>query len=176
MSAVDVLIFIPLIPAIPVLATWLLPWEDWIPRKIPKKILGPYLLYCTFAVWHFGGPWWSLGATGLLGIGVSAMALSEARRLKHARDWPVAEGRVLGVSQSRDENGTVKVTLTYTYKVHDERYGGSESFAFIKDEDATRFEDAHRERTIKVHYRRDKPEVSVLAREDIVIGEKSPSH
>jgi O-antigen ligase len=50
---VDVLVFIPLIPAIPVIATWFLPWERWIPKRIPKKIIGPYLLYCAFALWYF---------------------------------------------------------------------------------------------------------------------------
>lgn len=67
------------------------------------------------------------------------------------------------------------MTLTYTYKVHDERYGGSESFAFTKEQDAARFENACKERTVNVHYQPDKPEISVLAREDSVIGEKFPS-
>ena len=37
---VDVLIFIPLIPAIPVIAFWFWPWERWIPKIIPKKVIG----------------------------------------------------------------------------------------------------------------------------------------
>jgi len=38
---VDVLIFIPLIPAIPVIAFWLLPWERWIPKVTSNKVIGP---------------------------------------------------------------------------------------------------------------------------------------
>ena len=177
-KAVDVLIFIPLIPAIPAAITWWLPWERWIPRKVPKKVIGPYLLYGSFAAWHFGGPWWVVVLVALWGIGVSAEAVFDARkarRLKQARDWPIAEARVIHIHQTPDENGFPHVTLGYTYKVDNERYGGSESFAFLKAEDAARFEDAYREgTTFHVHYRPDKPDVSVVAREDTVIGEKSP--
>lgn len=115
-NTVDVLIFIPLIPAIPVIATCFLPWERWIPRKIPKKIIGPYLLYCAFAIWHFKQPWWIVLMAGLGGIAVSAMAifdLRKARMLTQARDWPVAEGCVLHTGQSRDADGVLKVTLSY---------------------------------------------------------------
>jgi hypothetical protein len=52
-STVDVLILIPLIPLTPVVITWWLPWESWIPKKVPKYVLGPYLLYAAFAAWHF---------------------------------------------------------------------------------------------------------------------------
>jgi len=31
-----------------------LPWERWIPwAKLPKLVLGPYVLYAGFAAWHF---------------------------------------------------------------------------------------------------------------------------
>jgi hypothetical protein len=86
---VDVLIFIPLIPAIPVIALWPLPWERWIPNVVPKKIIGPCLLYCAFAIWHFKQPWWIILIIGLVGIAVSAAAifdLRKARRLKQARE------------------------------------------------------------------------------------------
>jgi hypothetical protein len=53
MSIVDVLIVIPLIPLAPVVITWWLPWESWIHKKVPKYVLGPYLLYASFAAWHF---------------------------------------------------------------------------------------------------------------------------
>jgi hypothetical protein len=52
-SKVDVLILIPLVPLTPVVLTWWLPWESWIPAKVPKYVLGPYLLYAAFAAWHF---------------------------------------------------------------------------------------------------------------------------
>lgn len=52
-SAADVIVAIPVQPLLPVIATWFLPWEDWIPKKVPKMILGSYLLYAAFAAWHF---------------------------------------------------------------------------------------------------------------------------
>lgn len=56
MKTLDVLVFIPLIPALPVLATWYLPWERWIPTKLSKSVIGPYLLYCAFGAWYFKMP------------------------------------------------------------------------------------------------------------------------
>ena len=73
----DVLILIPLIPALPAIITWWLPWEDWIPQFISKRIIGPYLIYCTFAAWHFKMPTWFILLMGIWGIVVSAMAISE---------------------------------------------------------------------------------------------------
>lgn len=105
---VDVLIFIPVIPAIPVIATWFLPWERWIPRRIPKSVTGPYLLYCSFAAWHFKGPRWLVAGVAFWGLFVSAMAVYDmlkARRLKEARDWPIAEGTVIHFDQKRDTDG-----------------------------------------------------------------------
>ena len=52
MSRTDMLVLIPIIPLFPVIATWFLPWEEWLPRRIPKLILGPYLLYAAFAAWY----------------------------------------------------------------------------------------------------------------------------
>lgn len=167
-KTVDVLIFIPLLPAIPVIATWFLPWEQWIPRKVPYKIIGPYLLYCAFAIWHFKQPSWATLLVALGGIAVSGIALfeiREVRRLKQARDWPVVEGCILHTGQSRSADGLVVVTITFTYKVHGERFGGSESFTFTGEDDAQRFESGCRERLIKVHYRHEKPQDCVLDRE-----------
>jgi hypothetical protein len=92
----------------------------------------------------------------------------KARQLKEAHDWPVAEGRALGTSQSQNEDGRIRATLTYTYKIHDERYGGSEFFVFTNAEDADRFEAKCKERAVKLHYRADKPGVSVLIREGML--------
>jgi hypothetical protein len=167
-KTLDVLIFIPLIPALPVIATWFLPWERWIPRKIPNVFIGPYLIYCSFAIWYFKQPWWFIVLVALWGIVVCVLAVFDvrkARQIKEARDWPVAEGRVLGTNQSRNDDGRIRVTLTYTYKIHDERYGGSEFFLFTKVEDADRFEAECKERAVKLHYREDKPERSILIRE-----------
>ena len=167
-KTIDVLVFLPLIPALPVLATWFLPWERWIPRKIPKSIIGPYLIYCSFAIWHFKQSGWFVALVALWGIGVSAVAAFEvrkARQLRQSSKWPIAEGCVLHTGQNRDQNGFLNVTLTYTYKVHDERYGGSESFVFTNDHDAARFETECKDRALKVHYQHDRPEISVLDRE-----------
>src|SRR4029077_14381127 len=111
----DVLIFVLLIPAIPVVAFWTLPWERWI-AKIPNTIIGPYLLYCAFAIWHFKQPWWIVLWVGLLGMPVSAVAVfdlrkagmlkraqeTKARTMQQSRDWPVAEGFVYYAGQNRD--------------------------------------------------------------------------
>ena len=126
---VDVLIFLPLIPAF----IWFLPWERW---KIPNKIIGPYLLYCAFAIWHFKQWSWIVPLFGLLGIAVSASAVFDVRKartlkraretkatmLKQARGWPVAEGFVYYVGKNRDSDGALNVTVTYTYKVQDEGF------------------------------------------------------
>ena len=67
MSTADVLIAVPLIPLFPILATWWLPWERWLWSKVPKWILGPYLLYASFAAWHFNMPWWVCLIAGSIG-------------------------------------------------------------------------------------------------------------
>jgi len=91
--------------------------------------------------------------------------LRKARMLKQARDWPLAEGYVLNTSQIRDADEVLKVTMTYTYKVNGERFGGSESFTFSNEQDAERFESGCKERKLNVHYRQDKPEICVLDRD-----------
>lgn len=53
-SELDVLIALPLLPLAPIVATWWLPWERWIPwGRVPKALAGPYLLYVSFALQHF---------------------------------------------------------------------------------------------------------------------------
>lgn len=54
MSTSDALIAIPVIPLVPIIITWGLPWERWIPwGKLPKLALGPYFWYTAFAASHF---------------------------------------------------------------------------------------------------------------------------
>ncbi len=105
-------------------------------------------------------------------VGTAIYALSahfwKQRRLRIASDWPTAEGYVALVEERRDDNGFLIVTLAYTYKVADERYDGRESFPFVRDEDAAKFEAGCRQRSVLVHYRPDKPSVSVLARQGIL--------
>lgn len=172
----DVLLFIPLIPAIPVVAFWPLPWERWIPKLVPEKIIGPYLLYCAFAIWHFKQSRWGVLMIGLMGIGVSAAAIFDLRKtrmlrqaserkariLEQSRDWPVAEAFVLRTGQSRDADGALKMRLSYLYKVHDEEFLSDESFTFKSEDDVEQFQSRCRERKLKVHYRQDQPEICVL--------------
>jgi hypothetical protein len=178
---VDVLIFIPLIPAIPVIALWPLPWERWVPKILPKKIIGPYLLYCAFAIWHFKQTWWLVSFVALWGATGSVMAIFDLRKarisrqarerkaslLNQARGWPVVEAFVLHTDQNRDAHGGPKVTVSYMYKVNDEDFYGSETFTLTSEYDAERVKSQCRERKLRVHYQPDKPEICVLDRDGI---------
>jgi hypothetical protein len=93
--------------------------------------------------------------------------LWKQRRLRIASNWPTTEGYVALVEEKRDDNGFLVVTLAYTYKIGDERYDGRESFPFVRDEDAAKFESGCRNRSVLVHYRPDKPSVSALAQQSI---------
>jgi hypothetical protein len=54
LTTIDILILVPVIPALPIVMTWPLPWERWIRwDELPAGFVGPYLLYCAFAAWHF---------------------------------------------------------------------------------------------------------------------------
>ena len=75
MTTTDVLVAIPVIPAVPLLLTWFLPWERWVWSRLPGKFLGPYLFYCTFAAWYFKLPWWSVMIVGAWGVGISLFVL-----------------------------------------------------------------------------------------------------
>ncbi|HVH86758.1 MAG TPA: hypothetical protein VM912_08540, partial [Terriglobales bacterium] len=66
--------------------------------------------------------------------------MRKSRQLREAGDWPVADGRVLFTGQSQNEDGRIRVTLTYTYTIRGERYGGSEFFLFTNADDADRFQ------------------------------------
>src|SRR6266404_3142749 len=71
-STWDVLIMIPLIPLAPIVITWWLPWERWIPwGKLPKAVLGPYLLYASFGSWHFKFGWFVVATSFLAGAAIS---------------------------------------------------------------------------------------------------------
>jgi hypothetical protein len=87
------------------------------------------------------------------------------RKLRTSANWPVADGYVAQAEEKRDDNGFSVVTLAYTYKVADEQYVGCESFPFLRDDDAAHFEAGCKKRSVRIHYRPDKPSVSALARE-----------
>jgi len=74
-STLDVVILVPLIPAAPIFLTPWLPWERWVPwGKLPKAVLGPYLLYAAFAAWYFQLQWWFALGMALVGGVVSVIA------------------------------------------------------------------------------------------------------
>jgi hypothetical protein len=77
MSTFDVLILIPLIPAAPIVITWWLPWERWLFDKLPKYLLGPYLLYAAFATWHFKWESWLVILLTLSGAVLSVIGVLE---------------------------------------------------------------------------------------------------
>ena len=71
------MVAVSLIPLLPVAVTWFLPWEDWIPRRVPKAVLGPYLMYVAFATWHLKFGWFVPLLALIGGIVLSALALEE---------------------------------------------------------------------------------------------------
>jgi hypothetical protein len=74
-SGVDFAIPLPVVPLWPIVGTCWLPWERWIPwSKLPLYLVGPYLLYCAFAAWHFGIHWWFVLIIAIVGTVVSGAA------------------------------------------------------------------------------------------------------
>jgi len=79
--------------------TWWLPWERWIPwGKLPKIVLGPYVLYAGFAAWHFHASDWFVLIAIVAGVILTIMgAVAEApailpsttdnKFLKTLEDW-----------------------------------------------------------------------------------------
>jgi len=86
MSAVDVLVAIPLIPLLPVVVTWWLPWDKWLPGKIPKGILGPYFLYACFGAWYFAMSWWVVAVIGLWGATLTVVAMVQENERKQEKE------------------------------------------------------------------------------------------
>lgn len=80
MSTLDLLVLLPLIPALLILGTWGkgLPVDRWIPwRKIPKAFLGPYIMYAGFAAAYFKLEHWMAIAIAVLGAALSIWAVVE---------------------------------------------------------------------------------------------------
>jgi hypothetical protein len=75
MTTVDYLVLAPIVPALPVIATWWLPWERWIPWVKFAHLLGPYLLYGAFAAWYFGMVWWGILIFAIAGATLTATAI-----------------------------------------------------------------------------------------------------
>jgi hypothetical protein len=180
-SHVNSLFYILLIPAFLVIGTWPLPWERWIPRTIPTKVVGPYLLFCACAAWHFNQPWWFvllIAAVGAVVTGNAVFELRRSRMLKQAREmqvrtfaqareWPVADAVLLHADQRREADGVRKLTLSYMYKVHDEEFFGTESFTLPSERDTDRFESTFKGRKLRVRYQPDTPAICVLVRDEM---------
>jgi hypothetical protein len=85
MTPLDIVILVPLIPVLPFLITWWLPWERWTGwSKLPKLVVGPYLLYCAFAAWHFHMHWWVVLIVAICGALVCAAALKDISDRRNA--------------------------------------------------------------------------------------------
>jgi len=74
----ELLIAAPLVTVSPVLLTWWLPWERWIPWAKLKAVLGPYLLYVSFALWYFKFGWFVVAISFLWGVALSMWAIIDA--------------------------------------------------------------------------------------------------
>jgi len=107
MTTVDVLIAIPVIPLVPMFITWWLPWERWIPwGKLPKLVLGPYVLYAAFAAWHFHASAWFvlivivagvvLTITGAVEESPSTLpSTTDKKFLKTVEDWLRGQSEIM---------------------------------------------------------------------------------
>jgi hypothetical protein len=79
-SLSDWLVLIPLLPALPFLISWWLPWDRWLPwEEMAPTFLGPYLLYAAFAAWYFKLGGWYVLLLILAGLGVSTFAITSYR-------------------------------------------------------------------------------------------------
>lgn len=124
MSKIDVLIAIPIIPLVPVFVTWWLPWERWIPwGKVPKLVLGPYVLYAAFAGWHFHFSNWEVVVAIVAGLVLTIMGAVEE---VHAPLPSTADKKFLKVLEDwlRDQS-EIMILVRYS------RAAGGKSFEFF---------------------------------------------
>jgi hypothetical protein len=79
---------------LPILVTWYLPWERWVPSKVSKSIIGPYLLYCAFAAWYFKMPPWLVVVVSLCGVIVCVIAVFEKKGRPDSRIYACRDVKV----------------------------------------------------------------------------------
>lgn len=171
-GTLDVLMFISLAPVMPVLATWFLPWERWIPKFVSNKVLGPYLIYCAFGAWYFGMPTWFIVVVLLFGIGVSAVALSEIKnsivskqRRSQALRWSIADGVITRFTTGYGSPTTPQVV--YTYDANGEAHYGEATGAPMKDDQINHVKEVSDSLgTVRVRYDPADPDRSRLLNED----------
>ena len=113
MSALDILILLPLAPMAPFVFLGALPWEwlpwkRWVWNELPRSFklgMGPYMFYVAFVAWHFGQKWWVVVSPAVTGIALCAWSIREIRR---PRDEPArpnnAPDRMPGAIATRESN------------------------------------------------------------------------
>ena len=79
----DVALLIPLIPVLAIFISWWLPWERWLFERSPRKITGPYFLYCALVLWHFHARWWFIALAAVVGAGSLAATIIERGKPWH---------------------------------------------------------------------------------------------
>jgi hypothetical protein len=79
LTAFDAIILVPFFPLLGMpIALLLLPWgrkvlNDWLTRDVPKVVYGAYLLYASFALWHFHAPLWLVVLVAIVGVWLCAV-------------------------------------------------------------------------------------------------------
>lgn len=124
MTTLDVLIAIPVIPLAPMVITWWLPWEQWIPwGKLPKIVLGPYVLYAGFAAWHFHFSDWFVLMVIIAGVILTIMGAVE----KAPATLPSTTDKKFVKSLEDWLRGQSEIMILIRYS----RAAGSKSFEFF---------------------------------------------
>jgi hypothetical protein len=107
MTTLDVLIAIPVIPLVPMFIMWWLPWERWIPwGKLPKIVLGLYVLYAGFAAWHFHFSDWFVLMVIVVGVTLTVIgavekthvtlpSTTDKKFLKSLEDWLRGQSEIM---------------------------------------------------------------------------------
>jgi len=131
MTTLDILIAIPLIPLVPIFITWWLPWERWIPwGKLPKLVLGPYVLYAGFAAWHFQASDWFVLIVIVVGVILTIMGAFE----NTPATLPSTTDKEFLKSLEHWLRGQSEIMILVRYS----RAGGSKSFEFFSSFPALR--------------------------------------
>jgi hypothetical protein len=124
MATLDILIAIPVIPLVPLFLTWWLPWERWIPwRKLPKLMLGPYVLYAGFAAWHFHFDHWFVLI--VIGVGVILMIIGAVEKAPAALPSTTDKKFLNSLEDWLRSQSEIMILI------RDSRAAGSKSFEFF---------------------------------------------
>lgn len=103
---------------------------------------------------------------GLFVVYVLVVFWWKKRKISIATQWPIVEGHIEDIEDTIN-HGFRRITLVYTYCVEGERYVGREYFAFVRDEDGGLLKTSCRGKPVLVHYRPQKPQVSMLDRRQL---------